>query len=374
MTSHFEESLQEDIDLIRNKVTAMGWLVEDALRAALRAIRERNREIAHSVVLKDRYIDEMENELDWLCLKFLVKQQPAGAHLRLAYSVIKINSHLERVGDYAESIARKFLALDTIVTQPSHQQITEIAELSIRLLHNAMQAFSDQDTDLALKTRAMEKDKTIDRLRDSIQDESVRQHSEGILPSEALVPLMTIAGRWERVGDQAGNICEEVMYMYTGEGVKHSGKEVFRILFVDEHDACRSQMAEGIGNAIGREQFWFESAGLSPELLTPRTIRFMAEKDIDISRQVSSYVDQILDIKKYQAVISLCKESESVLPSPSSKTVSVTWDVQDPSRVKGTEEEIRDAYEQTFQYLDTHIRDFVRTILDHDGEVKEDEG
>ncbi|MGD8917131.1 MAG: PhoU domain-containing protein, partial [Syntrophobacterales bacterium] len=109
MSSRLEESLQRDIDQIRSKVIKMGTLAEGALRASLHALTQSDRQLAYSVILRDRYIDELEMELDRLCQEFLVRQQPAAGNLRFVYAVIKINNELERIGDYAESIARHFL-------------------------------------------------------------------------------------------------------------------------------------------------------------------------------------------------------------------------------------------------------------------------
>src|SRR5216110_1350789 len=105
MRSHYEETLQRDIKAIQAKLTKMAQLDERALRDSLKALVERNRQLAYAVILRDQYIDELEKEIDRLCLEFLVRQQPAGAHLRFAYATIKINLELERIGDYAESIA-----------------------------------------------------------------------------------------------------------------------------------------------------------------------------------------------------------------------------------------------------------------------------
>src|SRR4029453_15183998 len=99
---------------------------------------------------------------------------------------------------------------------------------------------------------------------DGINTALMQQRQEGKIPLEALTPLMTIARRFERVSDQAKNICQEVLYMCTGEYSKHKGSEVFRLLFVDEHNACRSLMAEAIGNALNQSKFMFASAGLDP--------------------------------------------------------------------------------------------------------------
>ena len=371
MQSHFEESLRQDIDQIRGVVVRMGGLAEGAFRTAIQALERQDRHLAETVILKDRYIDELENELDLLCLRFLVKHQPAAGHLRLAYSIIKINNQLERTGDYAESIARQFLVLSEIQPQPLYDPFIEIAELAIKMLHNAVQAFADNDTELAVQTRAMEKDRTVDRLRSSIHDDLIRQHKDHTLPSEALVSLMTIANRCERIADQAGNICEELVYIVSGEELKHSGKEVIRVLFVDKYDAFRSQIAEGIGNSLGLKEFMFASAGLTSRPVDQKTVRFMAEKGIDISHQTGTIVDQILNIEGYQSIIALCKEAETAFPPPSSKAVTITWEVQDPSGVEGNKEEMRAAYEQTYEEIDSNIKSFVQPILGHSVESKE---
>ena len=114
MATRLEESLERDIDRIRQQVLEMSALAERALRDCVEALTDGNRQRAYAVILRDQYIDEKEKEIDRLCLEFLVRQQPVGVHLRLAYSTIKINLELERVGDYAESIARQLLRLSSL--------------------------------------------------------------------------------------------------------------------------------------------------------------------------------------------------------------------------------------------------------------------
>lgn len=116
--SHFEESLQRDRDLIRGKVAHMAGLSERALEASLRALVERDRQLAYSVILRDQYLDEMETELNQLCLEFLVRQQPVAGQLRFVFTTIQINKELERIGDYAESIARQVVAVSALEPQP----------------------------------------------------------------------------------------------------------------------------------------------------------------------------------------------------------------------------------------------------------------
>ena len=96
----------------------MSSLAERALRDCVEALADGDRQRAYAVILRDQYIDEKEKEIDRLCLEFLVRQQPVGLHLRLAYSTIKINLELERVGDYAESVARQILRLSDLPAPP----------------------------------------------------------------------------------------------------------------------------------------------------------------------------------------------------------------------------------------------------------------
>lgn len=361
MTSYFEESLQRGIDLIRSKVIEMGNLAERAMQGALQALVERNRQVAYSVILRDQYIDELEKELDRLCLEFLVRQQPVGAHLRFVFATIKINNELERIGDYAESVARHFLRISALEPQPAYDKFVEIATLSIPMLRNAIKAFVDQNAELARATTALE-DK-VDGIRNGIHEDLVRLREEGNLPLGMLGPLMIIASRFERVADQACNICEEVLFMCSGEYIKHKGGEVLRVLFVDDDNACASQMAEGIANGLNQSKFVFSSAGVSPRPIDARAARFMIDKNLDISRQTSKYLNQVPNLDHYQVVIALSKGAEVAFPPPPTKTVSIDWKVEDPSKITGTAEEIRAAYEKTYQFLETHIRDLVGAIL-----------
>ena len=361
MLSHLEESLQRDLKLIRKKILEMHGLAERALRSSLQALVERNRQLAYSVILRDQYIDGLEKEIDRLCLEFLVRQQPAGTHLRFAYASIKINLMLERIGDYAESVARQALKVSSLPQQPSYEKFVAIANLSIPMLQQAVQAFVDQNAELARSTMAVEEEANL--LRSGINSALMQQYQLGKIPLEALTPLLTIARRFERVSDQAKNMCEEVLYMCTGEYAKHEGTEVLRVLFVDIRNACRSQMAEAIANSLGRPQFVFTSAGVDPHPIDPPTVTFLAEKGLDISHHHSKSVEQVPNLDHYQVIVALAQEAQRIFPPPPTKTVGLDWNVKDPSFLEGSPEEIRAAYEETFQYINTHIRDLVEAIL-----------
>ena len=364
MATHFERTLEKDLERIRERVRDMAALGERALKNCLKAIRERNRQVAYGVILGDRGIDEMERELDQLCLEFLIRQQPVAGPLRFAYSTIRINLELERVGDYAESIARQILKLLGMNVEFPTARFFEIAELSIPMLHDAVRAFITEDA--ALARRTMEIEETVDVLRTAINTDLYQLRQQDKIPLDALTPLMTIARRFERVSDQAKNICQEVIYCTTGENPRHRGEETFRLLFLDQHDSCRAPMAAAIGNSLKRPKFVFESAGLHPKEIEPRTMQFLREKGIDLAGRKSKRLEQVPELERYHVIIGLAKDVQKSLPPPPRKTVYLDWTLANPSEIQGNESEIRNAYEKAYEEIRVHIRDLMEAIIGED--------
>ncbi len=362
MPTHLEQSVQRDIDRIRSKVNEMASLGEHALNNCMRALAEKNRVLAYSIILGDQRIDELEKEVDRLCLEFIVRQQPVAGLLRLAYATIRINLELERVGDYAESIARQILKLSSMDTKIPVERYTEIASLSIPMLRDSVRAFVEQDAELARETMATEE--VVDGLKSRLNSDLMKFGQENRVSFESLNALMMIARHFERVSDQAQNICAEVLYMCTGEFTRNKGTEASRLLFVDGHNSCCSQMAEAIANSLHQPQFVFSSAGLAPKPIDAKTLEFLREKGLEVSRATSKSIDQVPNFEHYQIMISLAKETSKRLPPGPKRTVCLDWAVQDPSQVEGSPQEIHDAYESVYQFLQAHIKDLVEAVLD----------
>jgi phosphate transport system protein len=360
MATYFEQSLQRDIDRIRAKIGEMAAHGEHALRDGMKALAEKNRVLAFSVILRDQRIDELEKEVDRLCLEFIVRQQPVAGPLRLAYATIRINLELERVGDYAEAIARQVLKLTSMNVDIPVARFEEIANLSIPMLHDAVKAFVNQDAALARVTA--EKEELVDALKSKLNADLMRLNRESKIPFESLNALMMIARHFERVSDQAKNICTEVLYMCTGEYSRHKGSEASRLIFLDRHNHCRSQMAEAIANSLNQPNFIFASAGMEPTAVDPKTISFLKEKGLDVSKQTSKAIEQIPNLDHYQIIVALAPEAKKAFPSAPTKIVCLDWSVQDPSKVEGSPAEIKAAYESTYQFLHAHIQDLVEAV------------
>lgn len=359
--THLEESLQRDIDRIRGKVREMAALADAALRGCLRALNEANRQLAYSVILRDQRIDELEKEIDRLSLEFIVRQQPVGRHLRFAYATIKINAELERVGDYAESIARQTLALYGLEAPVPTKLFAPIAEVAIPMVRSAAEAFTTQNTDLAKRT--LESENAVDQMRHQLSRELLTMEQEGKIPLEAMAPLQNILNRFERVADQAKNICQDVLYLCTGEYVKHMGGDLYRVLFVDESNSSSSQIAEAIGNSLNLTNFIFSSAGMERKSLDPATVAFLRKKGHDVTRQSPKALEQIPYLDQYQIIVALGKEAHAAFPPPPTKAVCLDWSSFNATLEEMRSEDVEAGLERTYQFLRDQIKDLVEAVV-----------
>jgi protein-tyrosine-phosphatase len=236
-----------------------------------------------------------------------------------------------------------------------------MADLSIPMIHDAIEAFVKQDAELARKVIVSEP--AVDALLGKLVTELVEEvRASRILP-EMLVALSTIGRRFERVADQARNVCMETLYMCTGQYAKHPGADTFRVLFVGEHNACRSQMAEAIAQSLDQSRFVFSSAGLDPRAIDARTLSFLREKGFDVSRMAPKGTDQVPNLDFYNVVVGVAKEAQAAFPRTPRNLVYVDWSIDDPSRVEGSPAEIDAAHEAAYAYLSRNVRDLVGAVL-----------
>jgi phosphate transport system protein len=359
--THLEASLQRDIDRISSKFSEMAALVDTALRGCLKAMAETNRQLAYSVILRDQRIDELEKEIDRLSLEFIVRQQPVGRHLRFAYAAIKINSQLERVGDYAESMARQIVGLCSIEAPLPCELYAPIANLAIPMVRSAIEAFTTQNPELAKRT--MESEDAVDQMRHRLSHELLQLRQDGKIPLEALAPLHNILNRFERVADQAKSISQDVLYLCTGEYVKHLGSDVYRLLFVDDYNSSASQIAECIGNSLNQPAFVFSSAGLERKSVDPETLGFLRKKGLDVVRPNSKSLEQIPYLDQYQIIVALCKEAQTAFPPPPTKVVCLDWSAVYPTLETSSSQDYQGELERTYRFLHNHIKDLVEAVL-----------
>lgn len=361
MSTHLEELLQRDLNEIRAGISKMADLAAWTLRDCTTALQKKDRQLAMVIILRDQQIDALEKKIDRACLEFILRHQPAGAHLRFAYATLHINFELERVGDYAESIARQILKLIEIGCTIPDALFSEIAPNSISMLQNAVRAFVREDAALAEATSHIEEQ--IDVIRNQISSELMHLVQNNMLPLAALTPLATIARRFERVSDQAKSICQETLYICTGEFAKHPESQVYRVLFVDDEHGCLSRMAEAIGKALDRPEFEFSSAGLNPRPLDQATERMLADKGIHASSQVALAAPNARDMEQYQIVVAFSESTRKQLPPPNRKSVQLQWIVTDPCVISASPERRRNELDRAHTVISRQILDLISSLI-----------
>lgn len=365
MGTQIEASLRHDMDLIRQAVREMAGQCERALRGALDALINGTQQAAYLVILRDERIDDLEEQLDRLALEFLVRQQPAAGHLRFAYAALKISTELERIGDHAEGVARRVLKLHEIHPAIHAEPFGEMGEAALTMLADAVRAFLEGDAELARSTMAAER--TIAKMRQRIDKDLMVRQAAGEFGLEAYALLSTVSRRIERVADEIRNMSAETLYMCTGDFAKHKAPEAFRILFVDQHNHCRSQMAEAIATTMAHPRLLFSSAGLDPSPIDPRLVEFLAEKGLDISeRQRAKSLDQIPNLEVYHVVVAFDADVYSSLRFRRTPMVVFDWHVADPSAEPGPLAEHRQAYEDAFAFIRGQLQDLVEAIVRQD--------
>jgi hypothetical protein len=223
-----------------------------------------------------------------------------------------------------------------------------------------MQAFLRQDAEQARTTLALERD--VDALRNDLRVKLPELHRVGEISADVLVPLLVATGRYERVADQAANICEEVLYICTGEFEKHKGKELARVLFVYRSWSRLGMMAELQAASLGLPNFVFASAGLEPGDTDLRTVEFLGSKGIDATRWVPRSLQQIPNLEHYQVVILLGDGTHEVAPHLPVKAIKMQWRTPAPPNLGASDEVTRAANERLFRFLDENIRAFVEAM------------
>ncbi len=210
MRNHFDSQLQElNLDLIK-----MGGAIEEAIIKAVDALLKRDPVLASEAIDFDAVIDDMERAIERRCLKLLLQQQPVASDLRRISSALKMITDMERIGDHAADISEitKRLAGDDYFYELKY--IPQMAEATIKMVNDAIDAYVNNDKDLA--QAVIKEDDTVDGLFDSVKNNLIEWVGHNRHCGEQAIDLIMIAKYFERIGDHAVNIAEWVIFSITG--------------------------------------------------------------------------------------------------------------------------------------------------------------
>jgi phosphate transport system protein len=338
VTSHLEEKLQNDIDRIRDRVREMADLALRGLEDSVWALTTGDTKLAYAAILRDSRVDDLEGLVDAMCVEFIVRHIPVATHLRFVHSVAKIVSELERVGDYAESINRQAILLSRANKDYPFDKFERLASVAVEMMRQAVRSFLDEDLDLARRTIALES------RANGLHHEIYRdlESETPVIDSEdlsRLFALLSVANRYERVADQAVNICEEVFYILTGESVKHRSKGSASILFVSSGTSSLASIAEAIAASVAGNQFAFASATTTPGSPEAPLLDFLAKRGINLSGRVAPTLDDVGSLGGFRVVVAIDREASRALATRTLgfRTVVADWDMDNAAGDRGPE-------------------------------------
>ncbi len=221
---HISRQFNEEMEDIRNKVLAMGGLVEQQVNLATKAFMSYDMESAEMVVQQDQLVNELEKNIDHECSEIMAKRQPAAFDLRMLIATIKIITDLERIGDEAARIARMTMRLeDSDYYQDKYYEIEHLLELVKDMLNGALDAYARTDVEEVIEITAQ--DTKVDREYTSITRQLITQMMENPRNITRALDMLWTARALERIGDHSCNVCEHVIYMVKGKDVRHVSRE-----------------------------------------------------------------------------------------------------------------------------------------------------
>ena len=213
----FRNSFDADLQTLSSSLIEMGNFAAEAVEKSIGALFSQNKTIARQVIEEDHQLNEMENNIEQLCLLLLLKQQPVASDLRKISTAIKMITDIERIGDHAADIAEITLLLDSGVFPEIHDSLRQMADTAQYMAKAATDAYVQGDLELARSIRKT--DDVVDTAFLTIRKmlgEIIRTKPEQM---EAAMDFLIIIKYLERVADHAENICEWVEYYMTGEKV-----------------------------------------------------------------------------------------------------------------------------------------------------------
>jgi phosphate transport system protein len=207
----FRKKLRE----IQDEVLVMGSMVEKAIMSSVRALKERDLDLANQIISDDLKVNQKRFEIEEKCIQLVATQQPMASDLRVIIAVLNIISEVERIGDHAEGIAKIVLMIGDEPPLKPLIDIPRMTEKTVDMLHRSLDVFVNHDADAARKIVAEDDD--VDNLYNQVFRELLTFMAEDPRTITRATRLIWVAHNLERSADRVTNICERVVYMVTGK-------------------------------------------------------------------------------------------------------------------------------------------------------------
>lgn len=216
MHRHFDDELQS----LKEQILRMGGLAEEQVQGALRALVERDSDLARKIIENDRQVNTLDVAVDEDCLRLLALQQPTARDLRFITTAMKISTELERISDLAENICERAIELNEELQLKPYIDIPRMANWALKMVKDALDAFVNHDAELARKV--CRDDDFVDDLTHQLFRELLSFMLENPQTITRAIRITFIAKYLERIADHATNVAELVVYLVEGKIIRHT--------------------------------------------------------------------------------------------------------------------------------------------------------
>lgn len=215
------EKYEGELRLLNASIISMGKMIELAIESSVLALMAWDFDACDSIIQNDAVIDDKEKEIEQLCVKLLLQQQPMASDLRMITAALKMITDMERIGDHAGDIADLIKQMcknkESVnrMGKYSNAKLDQMGSEIQKMLHASIEAYINHDLSKAKEVIA--NDDAVDVLYAELKTEFVRQIQIATIDGEEIADFLLIAKYFERIGDHATNIAEWVIYAMTGE-------------------------------------------------------------------------------------------------------------------------------------------------------------
>jgi len=217
LKKHTVKSYDEELADLAGQIVQMGAHAERQIARAIKALVDRDDDLAEDVIETDRAVDDLEEAIDQHAIRMLATRQPMAVDLRVISMSLKISNDLERIADYAKGIAKRARRLSTMPQLKPFVTIPRMGELTQAMLKDVLDAFITRDSEKAMAV--WHSDQAVDDLYDSLFRELVTFILEDPRTTSTAIDLLFIAKNLERIGDHTTNIAEKIHYMVHGSQI-----------------------------------------------------------------------------------------------------------------------------------------------------------
>ena len=220
---HTNREYEQELRRLREQLLLMGAKVEEIIRGSIRALVERETALAEQMISFDKRINQLELEIDELCMQILARRQPVASDLRFITMALKLVTDLERIGDLGVNICERVVELNAEPPLKPYVDMPNMAREVQEMLHEALDAFVAADADRA--QRVIVRDRNVDAYYTQIFRELLTYMMEDPRNIFRATRLQSIAKYLERIGDHVTNLGEMVVFMVKGKDIRHGGRQ-----------------------------------------------------------------------------------------------------------------------------------------------------